>query len=169
MSEPFFLIITGLPGTGKSTLSAALAAELKAVHLNTDVIREEMSLQGRYDPRTKARVYQELLRQAELAMDRGRPVIIDGTFYREALRRPFVRLADGRGEKIRWIELRAGEENIRRRVGQGRAHSEADFEVYLKIRAIYEPLDCAHLVLWSDQMPVEEMVRRAKDFLMLPG
>ncbi|MBD3918081.1 AAA family ATPase [Paenibacillus sp. PR3] len=35
-------IFSGLPGTGKSTLSSALAQELKAVHLRVDVVEQAM-------------------------------------------------------------------------------------------------------------------------------
>lgn len=161
------VVITGLPGTGKSTLAAALAAELKAHHLNTDKIRTEMNLRGKYDARTKKRIYDEMLYQAEALLKKNLPVIVDGTFYQQKLRNRFLRLARRLGKEIRWIELRAKEKVIRERVAEKRQYSEADFEVYHKIKSIYEPLEQAHLVLWSDELSIEEMTRRAKDFLML--
>lgn len=167
--KPVVLIITGLPGTGKSTLAGALAAELGLTHLNTDVIRDELGLRGRYDPRTKKAIYDEMRRRAARELTGGQSVVIEGTFYLESLRDSFQQMATGAGGHIRWIELRAEEATVRRRVKADRAYSEADFDVYKKIKAIYEPLNRPHLVLWSDQSPPEELVQRAKDFLMLPA
>lgn len=161
------VIITGLPGTGKSTLAAALAAELKAHHLNTDRIREELNLKGQYDPRTKKRIYEVMLQRTEELIKEAQTVILDATFYQQKLRNRFLRLSNRLGSEIRWIELRAKEEAIRERVNKKRRYSEADFEVYQKIKGLYEPLEQAHLVLWSDELSVEEMTKRAKDFLML--
>ncbi|WP_249861939.1 AAA family ATPase [Paenibacillus konkukensis] len=39
-------IFGGLPGTGKSTLSAALAKELRATHLRVDVVEQAMRAAG---------------------------------------------------------------------------------------------------------------------------
>ena len=127
--ESSIVMITGLPGTGKPTLAMALSRELGGLHLNTDRVRKEMGLMGRYDPETKKRIYDEILKRAGEALISGETVIIDGTFYREALRQPFVDLALRHDRPIRWIELRAEEETIRRRVGRPREYSEADFEV----------------------------------------
>lgn len=60
MSTRKLVLVVGLPGTGKSTFSRALAAELGARHLNSDVIRVETGLRGKYTPEDKAKVYEEL-------------------------------------------------------------------------------------------------------------
>ena len=160
-------MVTGLPGTGKSTLAAALAADLGVRHLNTDRIRDELGKKGQYDPESKKAIYREMLKRAEEELRQGHTVIIDGTFYSEEVRDLFRKLAHRRQCGLRWIELRAKEETIRRRVSGERPYSEADFQVYQKIKAIYEPLSVGHLVLWSDQMPLSELVRRATDYLTL--
>jgi predicted kinase len=163
------VIITGLPGTGKSTLARELAAVLDARHLNTDIVRGELGMRGQYNAKAKETVYEELLKRAGELLQQNQCVIIDGTFYKQSLRNRFLRLARRLDRDIRWIELRASEEVIRQRVEKTRPDSEADFEVYKKIKAIYEPLERGHLVLWSDELTVEEMTKRAKDFLMLPA
>ncbi|MBK7408303.1 MAG: AAA family ATPase [Saprospirales bacterium] len=47
------ILITGLPGAGKSTFALALAAANGAVHLNTDRVRAKLGLRGHYDPESK--------------------------------------------------------------------------------------------------------------------
>lgn len=39
-------IFSGLPGTGKSTLSSALASELRATYLRADVVEQAMRVAG---------------------------------------------------------------------------------------------------------------------------
>jgi predicted kinase len=167
LGKTVLAMITGLPGAGKSTFAVALAEKLNARHLNTDRIRNQLGKRGQYDPATKERVYQEMLRQTEETLKEGQPVVVDGTFYQHKLRQTFIDLAERLNCDIRWIEIRAEEATIRRRLKSERLDSEADFQVYLNIKAIYEPLNFGHLVLWSDQLSVAEMTERALDFIML--
>jgi len=161
------VMVTGLPGTGKTTFAKELAEQLDAQHLNTDIIRDELGKRGQYDPETKAAVYDSMLRKADRLLSDNQKVVIDGTFYRAELRERFVKIARKHQIDLRWIELRADEEVIRQRVSKKREYSEADFNVYQKVKEAYQPLEQSHLVLWSDQLSLEEMVERAQDFLIL--
>ncbi|MDX1666341.1 MAG: AAA family ATPase [Saprospiraceae bacterium] len=153
--------VFGLPGTGKTTFARRLADELEALHLNSDILRSEMDLRGRYDPETKARIYRELLDRCRRALRSGETVVVDATFYRESLRRDYEELVDEEGRELMWIELQASESTIRKRVETKRAYSEADFEVYKKIRKEFEELSRPHLVLSSDQMDLPDMIAAA--------
>lgn len=159
------IMITGLPGTGKSTFARALAKALDGKHLNTDIIRDALDKRGKYDVDTKAMIYTEMLRQTALMLENGYDVIVDGTFYQKKLRQPYIALAKKKGAPIHWMEISADENAIRTRVNSRREHSEADFEVYLKIKAQYEDLDAPHLDLQSDYLNVNEMVGKAKEYL----
>lgn len=165
MPSSKLLLITGLPGTGKTTFAGALAEAIDARHLNSDKVRTDLDKRGQYDEQTKAAVYQEMLRQTEAALRDGDNVIVDATFYKRELREPYEELAKRRQVPIFWIELKAEEATVRERVAQKRAYSEADYEVYRKVKANYEPLPAEHLALWSDQLTVEEMVEEAKRYL----
>lgn len=159
------VMITGLPGTGKSTFAKALAEAIGAKHLNTDIIRDALGKRGQYDPDTKATIYAEMLRQTAVLIEHGSSIIIDGTFYQKKLRQPYIVLAKKYGVMIQWIEIRAAEDIVRHRVNVDRDYSEADFEVYLKIKSQYEQLDAPHLNLYSDQLSIPEMIEKAKKYL----
>ena len=147
------VIVFGLPGAGKSTFAQALATQLGIPHLNTDQIRFQLGLSGKYDEESKEKVYGEVYASARRILEQGSGVIVDGTFYKKLLRNKFKALA-----------LETGY-----RVNQPRPFSEANFPVYEMIRNRFEPLDdepC--LALWSDLLTVEEMVAEAEQFIVRP-
>lgn len=161
------VMVTGLPGTGKTTFAKHLADNIDGVHLNSDMVRSQMGKRGKYDIASKAAVYHELQSRAEENLQQGKHLIVDATLYKNILREPFIKLAKQNETPVFWIELKANEKVIKERVGKKRKYSEADFEVYLKIKAVYEPLEMSHLILWSDMMSVEEMIEKAKEYLNL--
>ena len=153
------MLFFGLPGSGKSTLARAVSAQSGALHLNSDIMRRELNLMGRYRPEDKEKVYSSMLERARSALLDGQNVVVDSTFYKESIREPFRRLAADCGVPLSWVEVRSKESTIRERLKTPRPDSEADFVVYEKIRDEAEPLEEPHLVLWSDDTTLEKMVR----------
>jgi aminoglycoside phosphotransferase family enzyme/predicted kinase len=100
-TRPLLLVVTGLMGTGKSTLARLLANELEIEVLRTDEMRKDLIPatnasdafgEGRYRPEARARVYKELIRRTAERLSAGTSVILDGTFTRAADRDAAVRL-----------------------------------------------------------------------------
>lgn len=161
------VMITGLPGTGKTTLAGALAGILHATHLNTDILRDEMGIRGQYNKAAKEAVYQELLKRTKALLQKRKSVVVDATFYLSSTRQPYIEMANEMEVPIKWIELTADESVVKERTGKKRAFSDADFHVYKKIKSEYEPLETAHLTLRSDQLQVEEMVAYILEYVKL--
>ena len=100
------ILIGGGPGSGKTTLSRALAQALGAEVISTDEVRREMARQGAidgrvgelnaglYTPENVSRVYDEVLLRARCLLTAGRSVILDGT-WRDADQRKNARLLAG--------------------------------------------------------------------------
>jgi predicted kinase len=158
-------MVVGLPGTGKSTFSRALAHHIGAHHLNSDVIRAEIGLRGKYSPSDKAKVYGMLEERTEALLKAGATVIIDATLYRQDLRQTYTNLAQQLRCPIKWIELHTGEATIKERVSKKRPYSEADMAVYEKIKTLYEPLHGDHLNLETDNGSLETLVDMALKFI----
>ncbi|ANJ06206.1 bifunctional aminoglycoside phosphotransferase/ATP-binding protein [Streptomyces parvulus] len=99
-------LVAGLPGTGKSTLSGALADRLGAVLLSSDRLRKEMAGlspqetaaaeygEGVYTPEWTARTYAALLDRAGALLARGESVVLDATWTDSAQREAARRTAD---------------------------------------------------------------------------
>lgn len=159
------ILISGLPGSGKTTLARAFSAQSGALHLNSDILRCELGLMGQYSNADKNQVYAALQERTKEALLAGQVVVVDSTFYKESIRAPFRDVANACGVPLRWVEVCATEATIRERVSKPRPDSEADFAVYEKIRDAAEPIAEPHLVLWSDATTVGEMVDSMVEYL----
>lgn len=141
--RPALVLVAGLPGTGKSTLSRRLAEQAGFQVIRSDVVRKELAGlpaespaggktgEGIYTPEWTDRTYAECLRRAEELLFSGRRVIVDANFLEERRRRVFVDAA------LRWgvralvlvCETEAGTVKTRLESRKGDA-SDADWSVY---------------------------------------
>jgi predicted kinase len=161
------VVVFGLPGSGKSTLAGALANTIHAIHLNTDIIRSESGLKGRYRADDKAAVYAALLGRAKQGLETGSTVILDGTFSLEDQREQVRALALAKGVSLVWIEVRADEQVIKHRVSVSRPYTEADYTVYELIRSQWKPLEEPHLILQTDRNAIPDCVQKAMDWIYI--
>lgn len=158
------MLIAGLPGTGKSTLARAFVQRYGGTHINSDLLRNEMGLRGHYGPGDKEQVYQAMLDSTRKALSEGQMAVVDSTFIRENTRVPFEAVARSCGVPFFWVEMHATEDSIHERLKTPRTDSEADFSVFLTLRNQQEALNTPHLDLWSDNMPLEDMIARIRNY-----
>lgn len=92
MTMNFCLWITGLPGSGKSTIGSELEqmlveAGIRVVTLSLDQIRKVLTPAPKYTDEERAIVYRSLVLMAQLMVAHGdKNVIIDATANRRAFR-----------------------------------------------------------------------------------
>lgn len=159
------IVVLGLPGSGKSYFAQALATDINAHYLNSDLIRNEKGARGKYSTEDKMLVYQTMAEKARQIVLTGKDVVVDGTFYLAATVDLFRKLSSTLATPIVFISIVADEQLIRERLSQVRKDSEADYDVYLKIKEVVEPLEVAHLTLQSGQNNIDDMLSRAKDYI----
>ncbi|HUA20222.1 MAG TPA: adenylyl-sulfate kinase [Bryobacteraceae bacterium] len=101
--EAFAVWITGLPASGKSTVAAALKAQLAArgvdaAALESDQLRTIFTVHPRYDEEERDQFYAQMAWIGELLVRHGVPVIFDATanrrVYRDRVRQKIARFVE---------------------------------------------------------------------------
>lgn len=159
------ILVCGLPGSGKTYFAEHLADELGAVHISSDRVRDDIDLRGQYDNHDRQAVYEEMQQRMTEQIQNNQTVIVDATFFSRNIRADFFDEARSTNAELFIIEIVASEKVIRQRVSKKREESEADYDVYLKLKNSFEPIDTPHLTLSSDDEDIRTMIEQATDYL----
>jgi predicted kinase len=156
------ILVCGLPGSGKSFFAKKLSAELHAVCYNSDILRKELfPLKRTYSEEEKKLVYTTLLSFVEKELKEKHTVVIDATFYQNTLRIPFYKLAEQMNCPLSVIYLYADEKVVQERTSVTREDSEADYNVYLRLKNLFEPIDRPFISLTSERDNIHELIQSA--------
>jgi predicted kinase len=161
------ILMAGLPGTGKSELSRALAAELNATVLDKDEVRgalfspkdiEYSTEQDDFCMGIMLKVAGYLFRK-----DPSRRVFLDGrTFSRTYQLARATGFAEALSQPWRILECVCSEETARRRLADSdHVAANRDFNLYLRVKGRFEEILLPKTILDTDQ-PLEACVRIAK-------
>ena len=90
-AKPFVLWLTGLPGSGKSAIARELVKKLHhagvhAAHLESDVLRTQVTPFPSYDEAERDAFYAALAQLGAFLYAQGRSVVFDATANRRAYR-----------------------------------------------------------------------------------
>jgi uncharacterized protein len=152
---PSLVIVSGIVGTGKSTVAARLADRLDAVVVASDRVRKRLFAaaptdrlaeawgRGAYAPEHTDRVYAGLLERARSVIDSGRTAILDATFSKRAQRDAALRFAGELGCAAFLVEAHCepdvARERMARRKAAGTDPSDAGPESYAPSARRFEP------------------------------
>jgi len=163
------ILVSGLPGSGKSYFAEKLAARLEAEYLNSDQVRLTMKASGKYTFQEKLQVYREMANRTSGLLDEKKTVVVDATFYRQSMRDLFFKLANDKSASVRFINVIADEALIRERLNEPREFSEADFAVYEKVRDEFEKITAPHLILQSTNDNIIVLLNKAIQYIRDEG
>lgn len=159
--SPALILMHGVSGTGKSTLTESLVRERGFIRLRSDVVRKQLfglaAGQSSYEAgldiytaEASRRTYERMQAMARIALDAGYSVVLDATFLQRAHREPFEQLA--RALDVPWhiVALEGDPAALRERVHERQRlaadPSEADVAVLERQLAEREPLSEAEAV-----------------------
>jgi adenylylsulfate kinase len=165
------VLMAGLPGTGKSAISAALEETLPGFRLDKDTVRAAL-FRDRVDytgPQNDL-CLQVMYEVAGYLFSQGeRYCIIDGRTFSKRAHLEQAREAAARlGTELRILECICSEGTARERIEASRdSHVAKDrtFEMYLRVKAEAEPLPAERLVLDTDVLSLPMAVARAAAYL----
>lgn len=139
------IVISGLPGTGKTAVAAGLASRWKALHLSIDPIEDAILSAGLPSVwETGVAAYEATRAAAEQNLTMGWDVIIDAVNDSEVARQTWRSAADRAGARLHFVMLTcSGDEEHRRRLEsrqRGLHHvPEPTWEQVLVRASAYEP------------------------------
>jgi hypothetical protein len=162
-------LLSGLPGSGKTTFAHALAAASGAVHVESDAIRRELVAKPEYTPREHERVFAEVERRVMRALAARLPVVVDATNLKAQHRVRYYELAADAHVPVVAIRLTAPYATLRARVTGGRdGHSQADATVLRNMRGAEERFGTPLLVV-DTRFDTGPSVRAALELAGLAG
>lgn len=153
-ARPCMVLVSGLPGTGKSMLARALRETAGFVWIRADEVRKRLAGinpfssqrgevdQGIYTREWSDRTYAACLeRAAEVCLAGGR-ALVDATFIKAERREAFVHTAIGWGVPVHMLIVSAPPDLIRERLAARSGDpSDADWDIYQALRDKWAPIN----------------------------
>ncbi|UCE98258.1 MAG: ATP-binding protein [Dehalococcoidia bacterium] len=151
MAEPVLVLISGLPGVGKSFVRRRLADRLPSVVLESDSLRKILFSQPDYSKTESERLFKAIHLLAERYLKAGFCIIVDATNLTEYRRQYFYNIAKRAQVQLIIVSVKAPpslvKERLAARVKNQDDKSEADWEVYKKMKPLVEKITRKHFVV----------------------
>jgi hypothetical protein len=118
------ILMSGLSGSGKTTIARKIAPEVKGIHLRSDAVRkhlagiklEETGSDKLYTYEMSVKTYQELLSLGEMLLKQGVTVILDAKFDRREWRMKAQEMAKSLSVPFKIIYCEASPEILQQRL-----------------------------------------------------
>jgi len=159
VAEPDLIIISGLPGTGKSYFSKRLAERVPCLILESDALRKTLFSPPSYSPRESAQLFRAIHRLLRELLKKGISVILDATNLSERFREQLYTIADQLDVRLILVRVEAPPELVYRRL-ESRANdsannsannsednSDADWAVYRQMQPTVDKIRRNHYVV----------------------
>ena len=141
------VVVCGLPGVGKTTVAERVAAHVDGRIRRTDVIRKELFDDPEYTDAETEAVYDELLARARDDVDAGDAVVLDATFADARFRAAARETAAAAAAEFDLVEVACDEAVVERRIERRDGISDADFEIHLHFKELFDEVATDHVVV----------------------
>jgi predicted kinase len=160
---PVLILMSGLPGSGKSFLSEQVCAELPCVIIESDRVRKVLFPQPTYSAAESAIIHRTCRQLMRHLLKKGVRVIFDATNLVEFQRELLYSLAERCGAQLLIVRTVAPEAIVRKRLEHRQAirgsTSDADWQVYRRMSQSEQPIRHPYLCIDTSQ-DIHEAVSR---------
>jgi len=152
--KPLIFLVTGLTGTGKSTVARKIAVDYHAAQINTDVVRKEIAgidkfeqhhdqfNTGLYDPKKIDDTYEKVMEQAAIFLMKNENVVLDATFQKKKYRDMVRHVAAKHHAMLVRIQCICPDDVVKKRLEdrvKKKSISDGRWEIYLQQKTTFEP------------------------------
>lgn len=168
---PALIVVSGLPGSGKSYFSRRLAERIALPIIESDAMRQILSPKPTYSASESERLFRACHVLIGDLLRGGVSIIFDATNLIEYHREQLYRIADNAGAKLILVRMEAPPELVKQRMESRRNgddpddKSDADWQVYRKMTATAQEIRRNHFVVDTsgDITPaIEKIVREVR-------
>ena len=151
--KPAFIVVSGLPGTGKSYFCSKLAERLPFIILESDALRKTLFPSPIYSAPESSRLFQAIHHLIEGLLKRGIPLILDATNLSERYRERLYNIADRLNAKLILVRVEAPPEVVYQRLkdraeeNNSESNSDADWAVFQKMKPTVQKISRNHFAV----------------------
>lgn len=169
VANPAFVVVSGLPGTGKSFFCRKLAERLPFCILESDAMRKILFPSPSYSTEESARLFTACHSLIELLLKSGISVIFDATNLSERHREHLYRISDKTGAKLVLVRVEAPPAvayerlQARNKMTDREDKSDADWQVYKRMKSRVDKIRRNHFAVDTsrDITPVIDKIVRS--------
>jgi predicted kinase len=166
--KPAFIIVSGLPGTGKSYFCTKLAQRFPLAILESDALRKMLFPSPSYSPGESSRLFRALHHLIERLLRQGISLILDATNLSEQFRERLYNIADRLKVKLILVRVEAPQQIVYERLKSRQEEanpidkSDADWSVYEKMKPTVQKIRRNHYAVDTsrDITPILDKVVR---------
>ena len=169
VAEPTFIVVSGLPGTGKTYFCSQLAQRLPFVILESDALRKTLFSSLSYSSKESSRLFRAIHLLIERLLKKGTSLILDATNLSERHREYLYSIADRLDVKLILVRVEAPPqvvyERLKTRQDNPRNKSDAEWAVYQRMKPSVQKIHRNHYAVDTsrDITPVlDKIVREAR-------
>ena len=166
VADPVLVIVSGLPGTGKSYLSGKLAERVPLLVLESDALRKALFSPPGYTASESSLLFSAIHILVEELLRKGISLILDATNLSEKFRERLYSIADRLDVRMVLVRVEAPPDVVRERLKgrpkDGEGNSDADWAVYRRMRSSVERISRNHYAVNTsrDISPVVDKIVR---------
>jgi len=170
-AQPTLIVVSGLPGTGKSYFCRRLAERLPFIILESDALRKQLLPAPTYSTEESTHLFRAIYQLIEDLLKKGIPIILDATNLEERHRERLYNIAERLNARLILVNVQAPPELVEKRLRKRmerknvKDNSDADWEVYQKMKATAEKIKRRHFTVDTSKditTVIDKVVREAK-------